>query len=215
VQEARVMFDYLRQQVSKLIEISDDESPFCASLMVPKLLRKDAFLVQEGEVSRYMAFVTTGFLRSYTVDRKGEEHTVQFAAEGWWITDLYSFLTGNEGLYYIQALEQSDVLLIDRPSYEKLCESIPKFERYFRLLLQNNYIATHRRIVASISMSAEERYLQFLEDYPAIVRRVAQRHLASYLGMTPEALSRIRSRIAKRGGRPPERANEISDRSAG
>ena len=215
MQEARVMFDYLRKQVSRLIEISDDESPFCASMMVPKRLRKDAFLVQEGEVSRYMAFVTKGFLRSYTVDKKGEEHTVQFAAEGWWITDLYSFLSGKEGLYFIQAVEESDVLLIDSASYEKLCETLPKFERYFRLLLQNNYIATHRRIVASISLSAEERYLQFLKDYPAIVRRVAQRHLASYLGMTPEALSRIRSRIAKRGGKAPPRANGTSGRSAG
>ena len=209
------MFDYLREQVSRLIEISDDESPFCASLMVPKRIRRDAFLVQEGEVSRYMAFVTKGFLRSYTVDKKGEEHTVQFAAEGWWITDLYSFLAGKEGLYFIQALEDSDVLLIDRAAYEKLCETLPKFERYFRLLLQNNYIATHKRIVASISLSAEERYLQFLEDYPAIARRVAQRHLASYLGMTPEALSRIRSRIAKRGGKAHGRATGISDRNAG
>ncbi len=147
---------------------------------------------------QYLAFVTKGCLRSYTIDKKGEEHIVQFAPEGWWITDLYSFLTGKEATYFIDALEDSDVLLMDAAAYEKLCKTVPKFERYFRILLQNNYIATHRRVVASISLSAEEQYLQMLEEFPAIVQRVAQRHIASYLGITPEALdSRIRNRIAK------------------
>ncbi len=191
------MFDRLREHIRQRIPLTDEEFPSCTSLMVPKRIRKDAYLVQEGEHSKYLAFVTKGCLRSYTIDKKGEEHIVQFAVEGWWITDLYSFLSGKETEYFIDALEDSDVLLIDAPSYEKLCETVPKFERYFRILLQNNYIATHRRVVASISLSAEEQYLQLLQESPAIVQRVAQRHIASYLGITPEALSRIRNRIAK------------------
>lgn len=193
------MFDRLREHIRKRIPLTDEELPFCTSLMVPKRIRKDTYFLQAGEHSKYLAFVTKGCLRSYTIDKKGEEHIVQFAVEEGWITDLYSFLTGKEAEYFIDALEDSDVLLIDAPSYEKLCETVPKFERYFRILLQNNYIATHRRIVASISLSAEEQYLQLLQESPALVQRVAQRHIASYLGITPEALSRIRNRIAKQG----------------
>ncbi len=197
MQDVRKMFDRLREHVSKLIPITNDEFPSCASLMIPKRLRKGSYLVQEGDVSKYLAFVTSGCLRAYTIDKKGEEHVVQFALEGWWITDLYSFLTGKPGEYFIEALEDSEVLLIDSVSYETLCTTLPKFERYFRILLQNNYIATHRRVLASIGKSAGERYLQLLDDYPTIVQRVAQRHIASYLGITPEALSRIRRRMAK------------------
>ncbi len=193
------MFDRLREHVSRRIDLRDGEFPLCTALMVPKRIRKDAYLVQEGEHARYLAFVTKGCLRAYTIDRKGQEHIVQFSPEGGWITDLYSFLTGKDATYFIDALEESDVLLIDAASYEKLCTTVPLFERYFRILLQNNYIATHRRLVASVSMSAEERYLQMLEEFPSLVQRVALRHIASYLGITPEALSRIRNRIAKKG----------------
>jgi CRP-like cAMP-binding protein len=192
------MFDRLREHVSRLVPLSDDEFPVCTSTMIPKRIRRGGFLVQEGEVCKYLAFVTKGCLRSFSIDRKGDEHVVQFALEGWWISDLYSFLTGQPSELFIDALEESDVLLIDISSYEKLCSSVPKFERYFRILLQNNYIATHRRVLSSISKSAEERYLQLLTLYPMIIQRVAQRHIASYLGITPEALSRIRARIAKR-----------------
>jgi CRP-like cAMP-binding protein len=97
--------------------------------MVPKRIRKDTYLLQEGEQSHYLAFVTRGCLRSYTIDRKGQEHIVQFAPEGWWRTDMYSFLTRTEATYFIDALEDSDMLLIDAASYEKLCTTVPKFER--------------------------------------------------------------------------------------
>jgi CRP-like cAMP-binding protein len=193
------MYDRLREHIAKLVPLTDEEFPACTALLIPKRLRKGSYLAQEGEVSKYLAFVTSGCLRSYTIDKKGEEHVVQFGLEGWWISDLYSFLTGKPGRYFIDALEDSDVLLIDLPSYEQMCSTIPKFERYFRILLQNNYIATHRRVLSSISLSAKERYLEMLHDYPTIVQRVAQRHIASYLGITPEALSRIRSRLAKGG----------------
>lgn len=197
MQDVRVMFDRLREHILQRIPLSDDEFPSCTSSMIPKRIRKGSYLVQEGEHAKYLAFVTKGCLRAYTVGKKGEEHIVQFATEGWWISDLYSFLTGKEATYYIDALEDSDLLLLDSVEYEKLCTTVPKFERYFRILLQNNYIATHRRVVASLSMSAEERYLQLVEESPGIIQRVAQRHIASYLGITPEALSRIRNRIAR------------------
>ena len=195
------MFDHLRRHVAQFAPLTDDEFAQCTGFFVPKRLRKNSYLLQEGEVCRYLAFVTTGNLRSYTIDAKGEEHIVQFAFEGWWISDLYSYLTGQPTTYFIDALEDTDVLLIEAGLYDKLCSSIHKFERYFRFLLQNNYIASHRRILASISLSAEERYLQLLEQHPAIVQRVPLRSIASYLGITPEALSRIRRRISGRKAR--------------
>ena len=197
MEDLRFMFDKLREHLLQRISLTEEEFSGCTSLLIPKRIRKESYLLQEGDVAKYLAFVARGCLRSYTIDKKGEEHIMQFAQEGWWITDLYSFLTGKVSNYFIDALESSDVLLIDATSYEKLLTTIPKFERYFRILLQNNYIATHRRILASISLSAEDRYLQLIEDYPTIVQCVAQRHIASYLGITPEALSRIRNRIAK------------------
>jgi CRP-like cAMP-binding protein len=196
VQDIVTMFGRLREHVAGRIPLSEDEFLLCSSQLVPKRLRKDNFLFQEGERVRYLAFVTKGCLRSYTVDKKGEEHIVQFAPEGWWITDMYSFLTGKESTMFADALEESDVLLLDATAYENLCTTIPKFERYFRILLQNHYVATQRRVLASISLSAEEQYLQLSADYPTIAQRVALRHIASYLGITPEALSRIRHRIA-------------------
>jgi CRP-like cAMP-binding protein len=193
------MFSRLREHVSRRVPLTDRDFLACTPLFRPRRLEKGELIARKGELCSDLSFVTSGCLRAYGLDRKGEEHIVQFGLEGWWITDLYSFLTGQPGDLTVDALERSDVLLIDGPAYEKLCTTVPVFERYFRILLQNNYIATHRRLLSSISLPAEERYLRMLEEYPTIVQRVAQRHIASFLGITPEALSRIRSRLAKRG----------------
>ncbi len=198
--DVRVMFDTLKAHVAARTSLSDAEFPQCTAMMIPRRVRKAHTLSQAGEPCRYLAFVTAGCMRAYSTDEKGEEHVVQFAFEQWWITDMYSFLTGKPADLTVEALEDADALLIDLPTYEKLCTTVPVFERYFRILLQNNYIATHRRLLASISLSAEERYLHLIDEYPSIIQRVALRHIASYLGITPEALSRIRSRMAKHPG---------------
>ncbi len=192
------MYNVLRRHVKQHISLTNEEFAHSASFFVPKKLKKGTFLLEAGEICRHLTFVAKGFLRSYTIDAKGEEHIVQFAFEGWWISDLYSYLTSQVSTYYIDALEDSDLLLIEAGSYDRLCSTIPKYERYFRILLQNNYIASHRRILAAISLTAEEQYRQLLETCPSIEQRVAQRHIASYLGITPEALSRIRHRISRK-----------------
>jgi len=192
------MHEVLKRHIARYITLTDDEFARCITFFIPKKLRKRAFLVQDGEVCRYAAFVHKGCLRSFTVDEKGDEHVLQFAIEGWWISDMYSFLTGEPTNYFIEALEDSELLLLDRESYERLSEEIPKFERFFRLLLQNNLIATQRRILAEHSKTADERYTDFLREHPEIVERVPLRHIASYLGITPEALSRIRKQLANK-----------------
>ena len=142
-----------------------------------------------------MIFVEKGLLRSYSVDEKGSEHILQFAPEGWWIADVYSFFTGENSAYNIDAIEDSELLLITNPAIEQLYERVPKFERYFRILTQNNMVAMQKRLTSELSSSAEEKYLKLISAYPNIVARVPQHMIASYLGLTPETLSRIRKRI--------------------
>ena len=189
------MFDLLRTHILKRIELTDEEFTRCTSFFTPKKVRKGQFLSQEGEICKSITFVTKGCLRCYTIDDKGEEHVVQFAIEDWWISDLNSFLTGEPAIYNIDALEDSEVLMLDRSSRDELLTIIPKFERFFRVLLEKNYIATHRRIVCSLMASAEARYLSFITMYPALVQRVPQHQIASFLGIAPESLSRIRKHL--------------------
>ncbi len=154
--------------------------------------------MQEGDVSRYLAFVEKGILRYYTVDEKGGEHIIQFAFEGWWLGDQFSFLTGEPSMYNIDALEDCELLLLTKQTEEQMLEKIPKMESYFRLLLQNHLIATERRLVSSLSYSAEDKYKQLIQACPTIPERVPQHMMASFLGITPETLSRLRKQISLR-----------------
>jgi CRP-like cAMP-binding protein len=149
-------------------------------------------------VCRYTAFVEKGMLRTFTVDEKGNEPILQFSMEGWWIADLYSFLTEEPSIYNIEALEECELLLITKENWEILLAKVPAFERYFRLLIQNNLIATQRRLMSSLSESAEEKYTKLINNFPGCIQRVPQHMIASYLGITPETLSRIRAQMAAR-----------------
>jgi len=191
------MFDLLFQHIVKKASLTPNELEFLKTVFVPKKLRKRQYLLQEGEVSKYMAFVNKGCLRAYTIDETGREHIVLFAIEEWWIGDMYSYLSGEPSTYNIEALEDSELLLLDRNGQEKILQHIPAFEKFQRIILENNYIATHRRINNMMTKTAEEKYLDFSSRYPQIVQRVPQHMIASYLGITPETLSRIRKQIAE------------------
>lgn len=190
------MFEVLHQKVTETIQISEDEFAIAKTLFKPKKLRKKRFLLQDGDPCKYTIFVEKGLLRSFTIDEKGNEHILQFSMPGWWTGDLYSFLTGEPSNYNIQALEESELLLITQPSWDQLLEQVPAFERYFRILIQNNLIATQRRLMVTFSETAEEKYLRLLNDFPDIIQQVPQHMIASYIGITRETLSRIRSQIS-------------------
>jgi CRP-like cAMP-binding protein len=190
------MFELFSEKIRQQISITDEEFEYCKTLFIPKKLRKRQYLLQEGDVCRYTAFVEKGMLRTFTVDEKGNEPILQFSFEGWWIADLLSFFTEEPSIYNIEALENCELLLITQPSWNQLLEKVPAFERYFRILIQNNLIATQRRLMSSLSESAEEKYKKLIENFPDCLHRVPQHMIASYLGITPETLSRIRGQLA-------------------
>lgn len=192
------MYERFLASVKEHISITEEEFNFCKTLFIPKKLRKRQYLLQEGDVSRYTSFVEKGMLRTFTVDDKGNEPILQFSMEGWWVTDLYSFLTDEPSRYNIEALEDCELLLITKPSWDILLEKVPSFERYFRILIQNNLIATQRRLISSLTETAEEQYTKLMAAFPTCLQRVPQHMIASFLGITPETLSRIRSQMAAR-----------------
>ena len=186
------MFELLYQKLQEKITITEEEFRTCTSYFQPKKLRKRQYLLQEGDVCRYQAFVEKGILRSYTVDEKGSDHILQFATEGWWIADLSSYLTGEPSPFNIEALEDAEVLLLSKPAWDELMERFPKFEHYFRILIQNHLITTQKRLMQSLAQPAEEKYKQFTLTYPQCVQRVPQHMIAAYLGISRETLSRLR-----------------------
>lgn len=189
------MFEFLQMKVNETINITDEEFEYAKTLFLPKKLRKKRLLLQDGDVCIYTTFVEKGLLRSFTIDEKGNEHILQFGMQGWWVADLYSFLTGEPSEYNIEALEDSELLLITKSSWDLLLDEVPAFERYFRILIQNNLIATQRRLMGTMSTTAEERYQKLLQDFPDITQSVPQHMIASYIGVTRETLSRLRSQM--------------------
>ncbi|HSP40012.1 MAG TPA: Crp/Fnr family transcriptional regulator [Gillisia sp.] len=190
------MFEFLQKKINETISISDEEFEYAKTLFIPKKLRKKRFLLHDGDPCIYTTFVEKGLLRSFRIDDKGNEHILQFGLQGWWVADLYSFLTGEPSEYNIEALEDSELLLITKPSWDKLLLEVPAFEHYFRILIQNNLIATQRRLMGTMSSTAEERYNKLLQEFPDIAQRVPQHMIASYIGVTRETLSRLRSQLA-------------------
>ena len=186
------------KNVARHIDLTPEESDFFMSLLEPKLLEKKKIYLRAGTVCNNSAFVLSGALKSYTVDAQGKEHILSFATRGWWIADLYSLLSKKPAVLNIAAIDNTEVLLLSRRNQQLLYERVPKFERFFRILVENSLVANQQRLIDNMSVSAEDRYLAFIKKYPDIPACVPQHSIASYLGITPEFLSKIRSRLARR-----------------
>lgn len=191
-------FSLILKNVARYIDLTQEESEFFSSLLEPRLLERKKVYLRAGGVCNYSAFVVNGALKSYTVDAQGKEHILSFATRDWWIADLYSLLSRKPAVLNIEAIEDTDVLLLSRSNQQLLYQKVPKFERFFRIIVENALVASQQRLIDNMSVAAEERYLNFIKKYPDIPASVPQRSIASYLGITPEFLSKIRSRLARR-----------------
>jgi CRP-like cAMP-binding protein len=178
--------------------VTEEDFDKIAEVCQVKKLRKRQYLLQEGDVWKYNAFVTKGCLRTYTVDDKGSEHIINFAVENWWTGDRESLASGAPSIYNIDALEDSEVVLITKNNFDNLCKEIPALNDMVNGILQKSFIVAQDRIHTFISLSAEEKYLKFLEKFPHLLMRVPQGMIASYLGITPETLSRLRKQRTKK-----------------
>lgn len=180
------------KHVLKRISLSaEEQAHFCSLLSVRKLLPRQ-YLLQQGEICKYESYVCSGFLRSFYVDDAGNDHTLHFAMEDWWIADSASFIPQAPSRINIVAQEASVVLQIDRAGLEQLFNDIPVFERFWRVLNQQALISQDQRILNAISMTGAERYEALIAKYPTLEQRLPQKHIASFLGITPVFLSQIR-----------------------
>lgn len=184
--------------ISRHVNLTDEEREFFLSLLHSKTIKRKSFLLQEGDLCRFENFVTKGCLKMYSVDKNGLEHVVMFAIEDWWVGDLYSFLSDVPTIFYIEAIEDTEILQISKADLDKLYDKVPKFERFFRIMFQKAFIAQQQRINTNLSANAEERYLTFITKFPHLEQRLPQKQIAAYLGMTPEMVSIIRRKM---GGR--------------
>ncbi len=192
------MFEVLQAYLEREIKLTEDDIALIRSVFLPRSFKKGEFFLREGEVTKYGAFVAKGFLRSYVIDNKGKEHIIQFAPENWWIGGRGPESPASPSPVFIDAIEDSETLLIDVKGHRMMMERVAGYAAGFRAGIERRSAAKDKRIVHSLTASAEERYSDFLATYPTIAQRVPQHMLASYLGITPETLSRIRAKALQK-----------------
>lgn len=186
------MNQLLIDNIEKHIQLSENEKSLFLSYVTNKKINKRDYFLQVGEVCIYSAFVLSGCLRSYLIDDNGFERMLQFAIEDWWMTDMVSFVSQKPGNIAIDAVENTEVALISRRDQLELFDRCPKFERYFRIIIEKRIGSYQQRIMENISLPAAERYDNFVKKYPQFIQRLPQNQIAAYLGITPEFLSKIR-----------------------
>jgi len=187
----------LHQNISRYVAFTDDEFRVLDSLIKPQFVPKKTVMLREGEKCMFEAYVVKGCVRKYYIDADGNEMILQFGIEDNWVSDIsFSNFETQPSRVFIETLEDCEFLMFTPESKEELLARVPKFERAFRILMQRNVAATQNRLFDSISKNATEKYLEFLHLYPTIPQRVAQHYIASYLGISPEFLSKVRKRLA-------------------
>jgi CRP-like cAMP-binding protein len=184
--------DSILKNVAKHISLNKEETDHFLSMLTYKDVARKTILLKEGQPCHYLNFVHSGALRAYHLDKDAKESTIMFAINDWWVTDMYCFVNEKPAMMYIEAIEDSSIYQLSKTNMAKLFHDIAKFERFFRILMQNAYTREQLRVIENLSLSADERYESFLKKYPHIAQAVTQKQIASYLGITPEFLSALR-----------------------
>lgn len=186
----------LKTYFSKHILLDEKEVEFLETVFKEKKVRRKQYILQQGDVCQFNTFVVEGCFRMFLVDEQGKEHNLQFAIENGWILDMESFYFGEASRLNIEAIEHSIVYQIKKEDQFKLFIDFPKFNWIFRVLCENALIANQKRVLQNISSTAEERYIDFLNRFPQLFNRISNVQIASYIGVTPEFLSKIRKEIS-------------------
>jgi len=188
----------LLQHLKQYIQLTEAEEQIIIDHLIPRTFKRGEFLTKEGEINRYTNYIVSGATRVYYIDQAGQEHVIQLGMKNWWTSDFSSFITQTKGILYTEALEKTEVLSFSYEHLQEVYRQVPAMERFFRLLIQKAYAAFQRRVLESLSMDAEQRYLAFRDMYPDMDQHLSQKHIASYLGMSAEFLSKIKKRIVEK-----------------
>lgn len=192
------MYAEINKNVNQYVKFNEEELAIFNSLLKEKTVPKKHFLLRAGEVCNFEAFIVKGCMRKYYIDENGQEVIIQFGVENYWMSDIASFAEQVPAMLFIETLEDSTILYLTPKSKEELLTHIPKFERFYRKLVERNISVLQNRLHFSISKTAQEKYIDFLTHYPTLSQRVAQHYIASYLGMSAEFLSKVRTKMAKK-----------------
>jgi CRP-like cAMP-binding protein len=185
-------YDLILQNIAKHISLTPAEKQYFTSMLKSEELKKKALVLREGQLCNNIYYVSSGILRAYHLDKDAKEATIMFALSDWWITDMFCFINCQPAMLFIEAVENSSIVGLQKKDLDQLLIEVPKFERFFRIIMQNAYIREQLRVIQNLSLSAEERYHSFLTKYPQVVKQVTQKQIASYLGITPEFLSSLK-----------------------
>lgn len=186
------------KNITKHVSLNNEEASYFLSLLKERTIQKKELILRQQQTCKEISFVQSGILRAFYMDTAGKESTIMFALPDWWITDMFCFINQKPAMLNIEALEKSTVLQLQKDDLDKLYIRIPKFERFFRIMMQNAYIREQLRIIENLSQTAEERYYTFLQKYPLAAEKITQKQIASYLGITPEFLSNIKTNKHKK-----------------
>ncbi len=186
------------QNIAKHVNLTLEEQELFLSKTETHFYKSKTILLSAGEVSKSTYFVNSGILRSFTINDNIIEHVLHFACEGWWIGDMYSYLSEKTGNLFIEVLEDAEVVVISKENHQVLYAAIPKLERFFRVLAENSLVAHQERLMDNLSLSSEQRFEKMCQKYPSLIQKVAQKHLASYIGVTPEFFSKMKTRLLKK-----------------
>ena len=181
--------------INKYVLLTKEEEAILLSKVSHRKYLKGQYVVQQGDVCKFSGFVISGCTRTFYVDDEGQEHIVMFSAENWWASEIGSFVTQTPSDYNVQCIENTELIQLSYTEQEELFKEIPKLERFFRLILEKAFVTSQKRIVSSFSLTAKEQYLLFKTLYPQMEQRIPQYMVASYLGITKEFLSKIKSQL--------------------